>query len=86
MSRTFRAANAARTREAAAATCDLVADALDELGPDTPTPLLEAGRLRLAHPDASLTELAQRASPPATKDAIASRLRRLLALAARSTK
>jgi hypothetical protein len=42
-----------------------------------PAELAEAGRLRLAHPSASLAELAELADPPITKDTIAGRLRRL---------
>ena len=40
-----------------------------------------AGRLRIEHRQASLEELGQLASPPLTKDAIAGRIRRLLAMA-----
>ena len=40
-----------------------------------------AGRLRLEHKQASLEELGQLADPPLTKDAIAGRIRRLLAMA-----
>ena len=39
------------------------------------------GRLRLEHRQASLEELGQLADPPLTKDAIAGRIRRLLAMA-----
>ena len=42
-----------------------------------------AGRLRIAHRQASLEELGQLADPPLTKDAIAGRIRRLLAMADR---
>jgi DNA-binding transcriptional regulator WhiA len=42
-----------------------------------------AGRLRMAHRQASLEELGQLADPPLTKDAIAGRIRRLLAMADR---
>ena len=37
--------------------------------------------LRLAHKDASLEELGKLADPPLTKDAVAGRIRRLLATA-----
>ncbi len=40
-----------------------------------------AGDLRLEHKQASLEELGQLADPPLTKDAIAGRIRRLLAMA-----
>ena len=40
-----------------------------------------AGELRIKHRQASLEELGQLADPPLTKDAIAGRIRRLLALA-----
>ena len=54
--------------------------ALEILGDDLPTPG-QAGKLRLEHRQASLEELGQLADPPMTKDAIAGRIRRLLALA-----
>ena len=40
-----------------------------------------AGRLRLEHKQASLEELGQLHVPPLTKDAVAGRIRRLLATA-----
>jgi len=43
--------------------------------------LKEAGELRVLHGQASLEELGSLASPPMTKDAIAGRIRRLLAMA-----
>ena len=49
-----------------------------EVAPDH---LLAAGELRLKHPQASLEELGALADPPMTKDAVAGRIRRLLALA-----
>jgi cell division protein WhiA len=42
-----------------------------------------AGRLRMAHRQASLEEPGQLAGPPLTKDAIAGRIRRPLAMADR---
>ena len=39
------------------------------------------GQLRLEHKQASLEELGAQADPPLTKDAIAGRIRRLLAMA-----
>ena len=46
-----------------------------------PDHLREAGTLRLEHKQASLEELGQLAQPPMTKDAVAGRIRRLLAMA-----
>ena len=43
--------------------------------------LKERGELRLQHKQASLEELGQLHEPPLTKDAIAGRIRRLLAMA-----
>jgi len=45
-----------------------------------------AGRLRLDHREASLDELGHFADPPMTKDAVAGRIRRLLALADKTAK
>lgn len=55
--------------------------AFEILGDDLPDHLREAGQLRLAHKDASLEELGKLADPPLTKDAVAGRIRRLLATA-----
>jgi DNA-binding protein WhiA len=55
--------------------------ALEILGDEVPDHLKYAGALRLEHRDASLDELGQHADPPMTKDAIAGRIRRLLAMA-----
>ena len=74
-------ANARRTAEAATENCFRVTRALQVLGDSAPENLVQTGKLRLAHPDASLEELGRYASPPMTKDAVAGRLRRLLALA-----
>ena len=74
-------ANARRTAEAAADNCFKVAQALKLLGETAPANLRQTGTLRLAHPDASLEELGRYASPPMTKDAVAGRIRRLLAMA-----
>jgi len=46
-----------------------------------PDHLKIAGTLRLEHKQASLEELGQLHQPPLTKDAIAGRIRRLLAMA-----
>jgi len=55
--------------------------ALAVLGDDAPAHLLDTGRLRLAHPQATLQQLGAWADPPLSKDAVAGRIRRLLALA-----
>ncbi len=57
--------------------------ALEILGEDAPEHLLVAGRLRREHANASLEELGALADPPMTKDAVAGRIRRLLAMADR---
>jgi DNA-binding protein WhiA len=57
--------------------------ALEILGAEAPEHLVMAGRLRVANRQASLEELGQLADPPLTKDAIAGRIRRLLAMADR---
>jgi DNA-binding protein WhiA len=58
------------------------ANGLDSAGVEAaPEHLLAAGELRLKHPQASLEELGALADPPMTKDAVAGRIRRLLALA-----
>jgi DNA-binding protein WhiA len=63
------------------AACARVERALEILGDEVPDHLREAGELRLAHRDASLDELGHHADPPLTKDAVAGRIRRLLAMA-----
>ena len=55
--------------------------ALQILADDVPDHLRMAGDLRLEHKQASLEELGQLHEPPLTKDAIAGRIRRLLAMA-----
>lgn len=77
----FDDANLRRSAQAAVAACARVERALEILGDDIPAHLNEAGRLRLAHRDASLDELGRHAEPPLTKDAVAGRIRRLLAMA-----
>ena len=57
--------------------------ALEILGAEAPEHLIVAGELRIKHRQASLEELGQLADPALTKDAIAGRIRRLLALADR---
>jgi cell division protein WhiA len=77
----FDDANLRRSAQAAVAACARVARALDILGDDIPEHLRYAGQLRLDHRDASLDELGHHADPPMTKDAVAGRIRRLLAMA-----
>ncbi|HBO54656.1 DNA-binding protein WhiA [Janibacter terrae] len=77
----FDDANLRRSARAAVAAGARVQRALEILGDDIPDHLREAGQLRLEHKEASLEELGQRAEPPMTKDAVAGRIRRLLAMA-----
>jgi DNA-binding protein WhiA len=77
----FDDANLRRSAQAAVAAGARVARALEILGPDIPAHLKYAGDLRLQHKQASLDELGHLASPPMTKDAVAGRIRRLLAMA-----
>jgi DNA-binding protein WhiA len=77
----FDDANLRRSARAAVAAGARVRRALDILGDEVPDHLLEAGRLRLEHKQASLEELGQLHNPPLTKDAVAGRIRRLLATA-----
>lgn len=77
----FDDANLRRSAQAAVAACARVERALEILGPDIPVHLAYAGKLRLDHREASLDELGHHANPPMTKDAVAGRIRRLLALA-----
>jgi DNA-binding protein WhiA len=77
----FDDANLRRSARAAVAAGARVYRALEILGEQAPGHLVEAGRLRLEHKQASLEELGQLADPPMTKDAVAGRIRRLLALA-----
>jgi|TARA_B000000460_G_scaffold180047_1_gene128743 DNA-binding protein WhiA len=77
----FDDANLRRSAQAAVAACARVERALEILGDGVPDHLKQAGELRLAHRDASLDELGHHADPPMTKDAVAGRIRRLLAMA-----
>src|SRR5215468_2419842 len=78
----FDDANLRRSARAAVAASARVTRALEILDDgEVPDHLTSAGRLRLAHRQASLEELGAMADPPLTKDAIAGRIRRLLALA-----
>jgi DNA-binding protein WhiA len=82
----FDDANLRRSARAAVAASARVERALEILGNDAPEHLLIAGRLRLEHGQASLEELGQRADPVMTKDAVAGRIRRLLAMADKRAK
>lgn len=77
----FDDANLRRSVQASVAACARVERALEILGDNVPEHLKYAGSLRLQHREASLDELGNRADPPLTKDAIAGRIRRLLAMA-----
>lgn len=77
----FDDANLRRSARAAVAAGARVGRALEILGEDAPEHLVVAGRLRMDNQQASLEELGALADPPMTKDAIAGRIRRLLALA-----
>ena len=77
----FDDANLRRSARAAVAAGARVERAFEILGADLPDHLREAGELRLAHKEASLEELGKLAEPVLTKDAVAGRIRRLLATA-----
>jgi DNA-binding protein WhiA len=77
----FDDANLRRSARAAVAAGARVERAMEILGDDAPDHLLQAGRLRLEYKQASLEELGTRSDPPMTKDAVAGRIRRLLAMA-----
>ncbi|SNU00725.1 hypothetical protein SAMN06298212_10376 [Ruaniaceae bacterium KH17] len=78
----FDDANLRRSARAAVVAGARVERALEILGEsNVPEHLLEAGRLRVAHKESSLEELGALSVPPLTKDAVAGRIRRLLAMA-----
>lgn len=77
----FDDANLRRSARAAVAAGARVERALEILDEDVPEHLRIAGTLRTAHKQASLEELGQLHDPPLTKDAVAGRIRRLLATA-----
>jgi hypothetical protein len=77
----FDDANLRRSARAAVAAGARVERAVEILGDEIPDHLQLAGKLRLEHKQASLEELGQLHEPPLTKDAIAGRIRRLLAMA-----
>ncbi|RZQ65662.1 DNA-binding protein WhiA [Amycolatopsis suaedae] len=82
----FDDANLRRSARAAVAAAARVERALDILGESAPEHLLAAGRLRLSNRQASLEELGQLSDPVMTKDAVAGRIRRLLAMADKKAK
>jgi DNA-binding protein WhiA len=77
----FDDANLRRSARAAVAAGARVKRALELLGEEAPEHLVAAGHLRIEHAQASLEELGALADPPMTKDAVAGRIRRLLAMA-----
>jgi DNA-binding protein WhiA len=77
----FDDANLRRSAQAAVAACSRVERALEILDGEVPEHLRYAGELRLRFRDSSLDELGHHAEPPMTKDAVAGRIRRLLAMA-----
>jgi cell division protein WhiA len=77
----FDDANLRRSAQAAVAACARVERALEILDSEVPDHLRYAGELRLRFRDSSLDELGHHADPPMTKDAVAGRIRRLLAMA-----
>ncbi|CAA9435122.1 MAG: Transcription_WhiA [uncultured Quadrisphaera sp.] len=79
----FDDANLRRSARAAVAASSRVERALEILGDTVPEHLQAAGALRLEHKQASLEELGALAVPPMSKDAVAGRIRRLLAMADR---
>jgi len=77
----FDDANLRRSARAAVTASARVQRAMEILGNDIPEHLRVAGELRMEHKQASLEELGQMHDPPLTKDAVAGRIRRLLAMA-----
>jgi DNA-binding protein WhiA len=77
----FDDANLRRSAQAAVAAGARVLRAMEILGDEIPDHLKAAGQLRITHKQASLEELGALSDPPLTKDAIAGRIRRLLAMA-----
>lgn len=79
----FDDANLRRSARAAVAAGARARRALEILGDGAPPHLVQAGKLRMEHPQVNLEELGQLADPPMTKDAVAGRIRRLLSMADR---
>lgn len=82
----FDDANLRRSARAAVAAGARVERALEILAEQVPDHLELAGRLRVEHKQASLEELGELHEPALTKDAIAGRIRRLLAMADKRAK
>jgi hypothetical protein len=79
----FDDANMRRSADAAVVAVIRVKRAFEILGDDIPDNLREAGEFRIRYPEDSLNLLGERLNPPATKDAVAGRLRRLNTMADR---
>jgi len=77
----FDDANQDRATHAAAAAATRMQRALVILGDQVPENLTAVAALRMTHREVSLEALGQMMNPPMTKDAVAGRIRRLLALA-----
>lgn len=77
----FDDANMRRSADAAVVAVIRVKRAFEILGDEVPDNLREAGKFRMEFPEDSLNLLGERLSPPATKDAVAGRLRRLNTMA-----
>lgn len=77
----FTEANLTRSAVAARTAAAQLARALQILDGHAPAHLAAAARARIAHPEDTLEQLGARFDPPLSKDTIAGRLRRLLALA-----
>jgi len=74
-------ANLHRATRAALVAAARVERALQILGPNVPENLTATAALRVTHRQASLEKLGTLTDPPLTKDAVAGRIRRLLAIA-----
>jgi len=79
----FDDANHTRATHAAAAAAARAERALVILGDQVPDNLTAVAALRITHREVSLEALGRMMNPPMTKDAVAGRIRRLLALADR---
>ncbi|MCI5825080.1 MAG: DNA-binding protein WhiA [Arcanobacterium sp.] len=77
----FDDANMRRSADAAVVAVIRVKRAFEILGAEVPENLRQAGQFRIDYPDDSLNLLGERLTPPATKDAVAGRLRRLNTMA-----
>ncbi|MGW4720409.1 DNA-binding protein WhiA [Nocardia sp. NPDC004260] len=83
--RKLTAANTGRAQQAAATQLAAVRAALAVLGDRVPEHLAAIAHLRLQHPQTGMGPLGKLATPPLSKDTVAGRLRRLIALADRHT-